>query len=133
MIGVLIPEKSALVPFNPLSTIPIVERGLNGTNADFSGISTPIIDPLTGHQFPGNIIPNNRITPQATKFFTDFLPAPNQGDNSYNYPSVGTLQEHQAIVKVDYQATQKDLVSARYFFDDVPSTGYGSGTGDRES
>ena len=111
------------------TTIPIVERGLNGTNADFSGISTPIIDPLTGHQFPGNIIPNNRITPQATKFFTDFLPAPNQGDNSYNYPSVGTLQEHQAIVKVDYQATQKDLVSARYFFDDVPSTGYGSGTG----
>jgi hypothetical protein len=111
------------------TTIPMAERGLNGANADFSAVSTPIIDPLTGLQFPGNIIPNARIASQATKFFTDFLPAPNEGLNSYNYPSVATLKEHQAITKVDYQMTGKDLISGRYFFDDVPTTGYGSGTG----
>ncbi len=111
------------------TTIPMVQRGLNGTDADFSGISTPIIDPLTGLQFPGNIIPNNRITPQATKFFTDFLPAPNLGDNTYVFPSVATLKEYQAIGKVDYQATSKDIVFVRYFFDNIPSTGYGAGTG----
>lgn len=110
------------------TTIPMAERGLNGADAVFPA-STPIIDPLTGKQFPGNIIPNNRITPQAIKFFTDFLPVPNQGDNSYNYPSVATLKEHQAVVKVDYQPSQKDIMSVRYFFDDVPTTGYGSGTG----
>jgi hypothetical protein len=111
------------------TTIPMAERGLNGANADFSSVSTPIIDPLTGKQFPGNIIPNNRITPQALAFFNNFLPAPNLGDNSYVYPSIATEQEHQAVVKVDYQATGKDLVSTRYFLDDIPTTGYGSGTG----
>ena len=111
------------------TTIPMAQRGLNGADADFSGISTPIIDPQTGQQFPGNIIPNNRITSQATKFFTDFLPAPNLGDNTYVFPSVATLQEHQAVGKVDFQARQKDLVFVRYFFDDIPSTGYGAGTG----
>ena len=108
------------------TTIPMIERGLNGADAVFP---TAVIDPLTSMPFPDNTIPNARITSQATKFFTDYLPTPNQGDNAYNYPSVATEQEHQAIVKVDYQMTGKDLVSVRYFFDDVPSTGYGSGTG----
>ena len=111
------------------TTIPMAERGLNGSNADFSSVSTPIIDPTTGKQFPGNIIPNNRITPQAENFFTKFLPPPNLGTNTYIFPSIATLTEHQAVGKVDYQATEKDLVSVRYFLDDVPSTGYGNGTG----
>src|ERR1035437_3357339 len=110
------------------TTIPMAERGLNGADAVFPA-STPIYDPLTGQQFANNTIPNARITSQATAFFTKFLPHPNQGDNTYNYPSVATSQEHQAVVKVDYQESGKDLVSVRYFFDDLPSTGYGSGTG----
>jgi len=108
------------------TTIPMVERGLSGADAVFP---TAVIDPLTNKPFPNNTIPNNRITKQAENFFTNFLPQPNQGDNAYNYPSVATEQEHQAVAKVDYQWTGKDLVSVRYFFDDVPSTGYGSGTG----
>ena len=108
------------------TTVPIAERGLNGADAVFP---STVIDPMTNMPFPNNTIPNARITKQATAFFTQFLPAPNLGDNSYYYPSVATEQEHQAIVKVDYQMTGKDLVSVRYFFDDVPSTGYGSGTG----
>ncbi len=111
------------------TTIPMAERGLNGANADFSSVSTPIIDPTTGLPFPGNIIPNNRITPQAENFFTKFLPAPNLNANTYIFPSIATMTEHQAVAKVDYQMTDKDLVSARYFLDDVPSTGYGNGTG----
>ena len=110
------------------TTIPMAERGLNGADAVFPA-STPVIDPVTGQQFANNTIPNARITSQATAFFTKFLPQPNQGDNTYNYPSVATSQEHQAVVKVDYQESGKDLVSVRYFFDDLPSTGYGSGTG----
>lgn len=32
-------------------------------NGDFSSLGTPIIDPLTGEPFPGNIIPQDRIHP----------------------------------------------------------------------
>jgi Carboxypeptidase regulatory-like domain len=111
------------------TTIPLAQRGLNGTPADFSGVTTPIIDPVTGLQFPGNVIPNNRITPQAEKFFTTYLPAPNLGNNSYVFPSIATEQEHQAVGKVDYHIKQRDVVFVRYFLDDIPSTGYGNGTG----
>ncbi len=106
------------------STVPLAQR-----TGDFSALSTPVIDPDTGKPFPGNIIPQDRITPQATTFFNKFLPAPNQGDSTYIFPDVGTLAEHQAIGKVDYQITQKDLVSVRYFLDDTPQVGYGSGSG----
>jgi hypothetical protein len=108
------------------TTIPNVERGLNGADADFSAVSTPVIDPLTGKQFPGNIIPNNRISPQAKAFFSTTLPS--SVSNTYTFPLSTTLKEHQAVVKVDYQASQNDLLFVRYFLDDTPSTGYYSAT-----
>ncbi len=106
------------------TTVPLAQR-----NGDFSGISTPVIDPQTGMQFPGNIIPANRINSQPKAFFQKFLPAPNQGTNAFNFPDVGTLSQHQAITKVDFQATKKDFVFARYFLNDVPQVGYGAGSG----
>lgn len=101
------------------TTAPLAQR-----TGDFSGISTPVIDPQTGKQFPGNIIPANRITSQASAFFASLLPAPNQGPNTYAYPNVSTLAEHQGIVKVDYQITKRDFGFARYFVDDVPQVNY---------
>jgi Carboxypeptidase regulatory-like domain len=110
------------------TTIPLAERGLNGTDAVFPA-STPVIDPLTGLQFPNNTIPSSRITSQPEKFFQEFLPAPNLGANSYQFSSAATQREHQAIGKVDYTLTKQDSVFVRYFLDDYPSTGYGNGTG----
>src|SRR5437867_414118 len=43
---------------------------------DFSALSTPVIDPLTGVQFPGNRIPANRISRFAT-VLSPTIPAPN--------------------------------------------------------
>jgi Carboxypeptidase regulatory-like domain len=106
------------------TTVPLAER-----TGNFSAVSTPVIDPKTGKQFPGNIIPANRITPQATTFFQNYLPAPNQGLSTYSFANVGTLQQHQGIAKVDYQLTQHDLLFARYFINDVPQVAYGSGSG----
>jgi hypothetical protein len=80
-------------------------------------------------QFPGNIIPSNRINPQATAFFRNFLPAPNVGNQTYTFPDFGTLAMHQGITKVDDQLTSKDLVFARYYIDDVPQVGFASGSG----
>jgi len=46
---------------------------------DFSGLPTPIIDPLTGAQFPGNRIPLSRISAVSQKIQDFFYPSPNFG------------------------------------------------------
>jgi hypothetical protein len=43
---------------------------------NFSSLSTPIIDPLTGQQFPGNVIPSSRFSNFA-RVLTPTIPAPN--------------------------------------------------------
>ena len=106
------------------TTVPLPQR-----TGNFSALSTPVIDPRTGKQFPGNIIPTSRINPQAIAFFQKYLPAPNQGTDTYSFPNVGSLREHQAVTKVDYQASQRDLIFVRYFLDDLPQVAYASGSG----
>jgi len=50
---------------------------------NFSSVSTPIIDPVTGVQFPGNIIPSNRFSKFA-QVLAPTVPAPNNaGVNNY--------------------------------------------------
>jgi Carboxypeptidase regulatory-like domain len=101
------------------TTVPVAQR-----TGDFSALSKPVIDPNTGRQFPGNVIPSDRITSQASAFYASYLPAPNQGPNTYAYPDIATLTEHQGIAKVDYQLSQRDLLFVRYFMDDLPQVNY---------
>jgi hypothetical protein len=59
---------------------------------DFSASTTPVIDPTTGNPFAGNIIPQNRISPQA-KVLAGLFPLPNfNGSTRFNYqiPNIGT-------------------------------------------
>lgn len=52
---------------------------------DFSGSSSPIIDPTTGNPFSGNVIPQERISPQA-RALVDLYPLPNSvGTGRYNF------------------------------------------------
>src|SRR5689334_14912098 len=53
-------------------------------SGDFSALSTPIKDPLTGQPFPGNIIPAGRLSPQAT-FFLPFYPLANTAGGTFNF------------------------------------------------
>jgi hypothetical protein len=48
---------------------------------NFSALSNPIFDPLTGQQFPGNIIPQNRIHPTSAKLL-EFYPVPTLNPNA---------------------------------------------------
>jgi len=59
-------------------------------SGDFSTSSRAIVDPLTGTSFAGNVIPEDRISPQA-KTLIDLYPLPNFDDGRYNYqlPIVG--------------------------------------------
>jgi hypothetical protein len=48
---------------------------------NFSALANPIFDPLTGQQFPGNIIPQNRIHPTSAKLL-EFYPVPGLNPNA---------------------------------------------------
>src|SRR5262249_54775579 len=70
-----------------LTTVPIQAF----RNGDFSSVKIPIYDPATGGpggvgrtQFPGNIIPANRIN-NVAKNVLALLPLPNQAGTDNNY------------------------------------------------
>jgi hypothetical protein len=96
---------------------------------DFSALlalSTPVLikDPVTGVAFPGNVIPQSRISDQA-KFFVPYLPTPNQvrGTTSYNTVSPPLLQTIQrGDTKVDYQINESNHIFGRYSINDNQET-----------
>ncbi len=91
-------------------------------SGDMTGSNNPIYDPNTGNAngtgktpFPGNIIPKNRINPIIAKIIPLIPPTnlPGATNNVYlNLPAIYNL--HKIDAKVDYTATQKLRVSARY-------------------
>ena len=56
-----------------LSTVPseLMRQG------NFSELTRPIYDPVTGQPFQGNIIPSNRWDPASTNILNELYPAPN--------------------------------------------------------
>ena len=97
---------------NNVSTPPTAAE-LTG---DFSAISKPIIDPLTGVPFPGNIIPAARLDPLALTMTKKYVPV---------NPSTGTLLQlvsnpvhtNQVSAKVDEKLGEADNLSFRYYWD----------------
>ena len=94
-------------------------------NGDFSSLlpNTIIIDPTNGQPFPNNAIPTNRIDPNAETFLS-FTPAPNRtgsnvlGANNFLTSSFSTpTNENQYVVRVDYNLSSRDALSARYMYD----------------
>jgi outer membrane receptor protein involved in Fe transport len=82
---------------------------------DFSA-DKPIRDPLTGKQFPGNIIPTNRLDPTAQNFLKAFVPLPNAGDHLLTFPPNTVTNANQFIAKVDHMFGEKNHFSARYIY-----------------
>src|SRR5258708_2529984 len=123
--------------FRSLATDPMRQ-------GDFSGLSTIIYDPSTGaaagtgrQPFPDNRIPLNQIDPASQKL-TSLLPAVNQitvaNSITNDYFASGTYKfdRDNADIKVNYNATDKLLVFARYSVSpsdlfDPPSLGAAGG------
>jgi hypothetical protein len=90
---------------------------------DFSGTGVIIYDPLTGNAdgtgrtpFAGNIVPTNRIAPQATTL-TALLPAltrPTSFFNNYDAYGATTYSVDRWDWKVNYNPTQNSTVWGRY-------------------
>jgi hypothetical protein len=71
--------------FDQYATVPSDAYRLG----DFSASAVPIIDPLTGEPFSGNIIPPERIS-QAAAVLMGFIPAATLPGDTRNFRSTGT-------------------------------------------
>ncbi|MEI8084352.1 MAG: TonB-dependent receptor, partial [Actinomycetes bacterium] len=75
-----------------------------------------MIDPLTGLQFPGNLVPTSRLDPIATQMLKDMLPLPNSGLNLVS-PISQNLNDDQMTARVDHELTSSNRLTVRYFYD----------------
>jgi len=93
------------------------------TQGNFSDITTPIIDPTTGVQFAGNMIPANRINQTgkqiAALYFSSAYPAPNAGPNTLLVSPTGTDRDNVYLAKADWIISTKDHFGAFWAFEDV--------------
>lgn len=85
-------------PFDQYATVPTdaMRRG------DFSSVSTPLIDPLTGQQFAGNQIPGDRISPQAQALL-QYYPAATLSGTTRNYHRATTTFSRQNQMQLQFQ------------------------------
>lgn len=109
-------QRQGLV-FNDIVPTAAEKRG------DFSapGLNA-IYDPLTTTNgtrkaFASNVIPSNRLSPQAL-FFTKFLPDPNVGTNRFAYAPSQPLDTDQFTVRGDRTITDKHRLFVRWSWDD---------------
>jgi hypothetical protein len=104
------------------STIPTLKQ-LDG---DYTG-GRPIFDPLSTRpnpanpaqfirdQFPNNVIPANRIAPQAL-YFKSWFPTPNNGSSQFVYSPALSLDTNKFDIKISPRLTAKDSLVSRYSY-----------------
>src|SRR5262245_9887620 len=91
-------------------------------HGDLSSITTPIRDPLTGLPFPGNQIPESRISPTARAILSDtaHYPLPNRTvsgvTGNYVGETIFKIRAHQGDLRLDWNASPSDKLFARYSF-----------------
>ena len=98
---------------------------------DLSSITTPIIDPVTGVQFPGNRIPADRIVnPVARNLFANqtLYPLPTRPGttnipNNYTSSTQDELKGDQFDVRIDARLSASNNVSGRYSFANFHTNG----------
>lgn len=86
---------------------------------DLSSIATPVIDPLTGKQFPGNQIPVSRFSPTAAAILSSpNYPLPNRDvtgvSGNYVSDSMGQTRAHQGDLRLDWNASANDKLFLRF-------------------
>ena len=82
-------------------------------SGDFSSLSTPIIDPTTGQQFPGNMIRADRID-SAAKYFLPLFVTPNAPNNRYIANAATVDKTWEYLGRIDHQITRNQRIYGRY-------------------
>ena len=89
---------------------------LNPANGFFAGART-ITDPLTGQPFPGNIIPQNRLSPNGAGA-SQRLPAPTpgfrQGTANLIQNSENPREQRKDTIRLDYRLNDRHQLTYRY-------------------
>jgi hypothetical protein len=104
------------------TTLPtsLERQGNFSQSFDQNGALIPVLDPLAGGaQFPGNIIPANRINVYGQRM-VGWHPEPNffdasitRGAFNYRFQERRTQPKEQTQLKIDYLPTSKDRISFR--------------------
>jgi hypothetical protein len=99
---------------------------------DVGGRLIPIRDPLSGANFPGNVIPASRLNPSGQAILNLF-PLPNitdraitAGNYNYQFQEIKETPKNTNLLKIDYVATAKDTITVRarnYWADSRASQG----------
>jgi hypothetical protein len=82
---------------------------------NFSEISAAVRNPFTGQPFPGNVIPQAMISPQALKVL-EFYPLPNRPGTGSNLVATGSSVDdtNQILTRVDQNIGNKVRLYVRY-------------------
>ncbi len=92
-------------------------------NGDLSRWSNAITDPATGLPFPGNAIPSNRISPQATALLS-LYPLPNfTGDSRYNFqvPIAANTHEDNLQSRFTQRLPRRNQLSGNFAYSSTRS------------
>jgi len=89
---------------------------------DFSQFTKAIKDPLTGQNFPNNIIPASRFSQVSAKVLDLYIPEPNQGDENLMTNNLGWLFPYNSDLykgdwpyfRVDHKLTEKNNIYVRW-------------------
>ncbi len=85
-------------------------------SGNFSALATPIRDPQTGQQFPGNIIPSTRFS-QFARVLTPTIPAPNTaGANNYTIIKDFNDDSDTASVRSDQTLNNSHSLFQRFMY-----------------
>lgn len=92
---------------------------------DLSHVKTPIIDPQTGLQFSGNVIPPGRIS-AAARALLALYPLPNNSAEprtlNFSASPSQTSHQNQLILRIDHSASTKSNFFGRYIYDNAVET-----------
>jgi len=94
-----------------LSHVPTTQM----KQGDFSSLSHPVLDPLTGNAFPNNRIPEEQIHPVARRLLP-MIPNPNRKDADRNFVNNQPLVHNRNwwSFQADHQLTDASRISGRY-------------------
>src|SRR5229473_5930487 len=84
---------------------------------NFGASSRTIYDPLTRQPFPNNVIPGDRLSPQAI-YFARFLPDPNTASGTFAWAPVRELNADQVTVRIDQTVSERTRIFGRYSWHD---------------
>ena len=104
---------------SPFASVPTAAM----REGNFSAISTPIRNPVTGEPFPGNIIPQTMLSSVSRELLQYYPPANRPGTaNNLQIPSANSDNVDQVLARVDQNLGNKIRLNVRYNWHDSFNT-----------